>query len=320
MTYPQQPFGGEGPHGQGPQYGGYGYGGGFGAPPPPPPEKKNTGAIIAVVAVVVLLLGGLGFTGFVAPGFFLSSGGTTPTPQPTTTRTTASSPAPQDDPEKFLKALAASLSSRDSAALEEITCSDARSSVKRAIDDIESVRKARLIDSETGSGDEAEGVVEVTSAGRTSEFKVTIIRDGRDWCWRDIVSAPGRTPSTSRAPSTTPGAPTAPTAGGKPVDPEALAAMQSFLDSVNAGDAAKAKSHLCADGIKGPKDVDEMLGHKPQLEIDPAMEGISSGPHSVQLYLRGMAGGKKIGGYSTNLWVVNYDGPWCVHAFRLIVV
>ncbi len=99
MTYPPQ--GPQGPYGQQPdpygqqpdpygqqqQYGGYPqqqpgydpngqYGGGFqsgqygglGGPPP----KKNKGPIIAVVAIVVLLLGGLGITGFVAPGFFLS--------------------------------------------------------------------------------------------------------------------------------------------------------------------------------------------------------------------------------------------------------
>ncbi|MCR6486931.1 hypothetical protein M8542_29290 [Amycolatopsis sp. OK19-0408] len=48
-----------------------GYGQGFGGPPAPPKQGK-TGMWIAIGAVVVLVLAGLGITGFVAPGFFLS--------------------------------------------------------------------------------------------------------------------------------------------------------------------------------------------------------------------------------------------------------
>ncbi|MDT7804817.1 MAG: hypothetical protein QOI78_8250 [Actinomycetota bacterium] len=48
-----------------------GYGQGFGGPPAPPKQSK-TGMWIAIGAVVVLVLAGLGITGFVAPGFFLS--------------------------------------------------------------------------------------------------------------------------------------------------------------------------------------------------------------------------------------------------------
>jgi len=96
--------------------------------------------------------------------------------------------------------------------------------------------------------------------------------------------------------------------------------MQSFLDSVNTGDAADAKTKLCADAISTPEDIDELVGYEPNLEIDPTMEGIASGDQSVQLYLRGTAKGQELEGYSTNLWVTNYDGPWCVHAFRAVVI
>lgn len=87
--YPQQQPGGFGPQQPGgyPQHQGGGYGhqqpppGGYGDPPqqgfpggPPPPPKKKTGLIIGIVAAVLLLLGGaVAFTGFVAPGFFVSS-------------------------------------------------------------------------------------------------------------------------------------------------------------------------------------------------------------------------------------------------------
>lgn len=111
-----------------------------------------------------------------------------------------------------------------------------------------------------------------------------------------------------------------PTAGGKPVDRVALAAMQTFLDDVNSGDAAAAKCRLCADGISTPADVDELIGHRPELRIDPTIDGRAAGIDSVQVYLRGTAGGRQVDGYSTNLWMTSYEGPWCVHAFRVVVV
>jgi hypothetical protein len=71
-----------------------GYGQGFGGPPAPPKQSK-TGMWIAVGAVVVLVLAGLGITGFVAPGFFLSkddntaaSPGTSTSAKPTTPKST----------------------------------------------------------------------------------------------------------------------------------------------------------------------------------------------------------------------------------------
>jgi hypothetical protein len=112
----------------------------------------------------------------------------------------------------------------------------------------------------------------------------------------------------------------APTAGGQPVDSGALSAMETFLDSVNTGDAAQAKAQLCPDAISNPADVDELVGYQPELEIDPTMDGVSAGDRSVQLYLSGTAKGQELDGYSTNLWVTSYDGPWCVHAFRAVVI
>jgi hypothetical protein len=96
--------------------------------------------------------------------------------------------------------------------------------------------------------------------------------------------------------------------------------METFLDSVNTGDAAQAKAQLCPDAISNPADVDELVGYQPELEIDPTMDGVSAGDRSVQLYLSGTAKGQELDGYSTNLWVTSYDGPWCVHAFRAVVI
>lgn len=321
MNYPQQPPGGHDPYGQQAQYGGYQYGG-F-APQPPPAPRKQTGAIVAAVVVVVLVLGGLAFTGFVQPGFFVGAAATTTT---TTSPTTSSTPPKGDGAQELLEALVDGLDSQDAAALKKLTCPNAKSVVDSAIDDVSSLKSAKLVDSDEVSEAKVEATVEVTTASGTPEVEVTVVRQDGDWCWHDIARAKGESPSSERvSPTRTPttGTPTTeakPTAGGKPVPPEALAAMRSFLDSVNAGDAATATGLLCADAIADAADVRELVGHEPQLGIDPAMDGRSTGEDSFQLYLKGTAKGKEVDGYSTNLWVTSYDGPWCVHAFRAVVV
>ncbi|MCE7000974.1 hypothetical protein LZG04_40075 [Saccharothrix sp. S26] len=317
MNYPQQPPNGHDPYGQPAQYGGYQYGG-F-APQPPPAPKKRTGAIVAAAVVVVLLLGGLAFTGFVQPGFFVGAA-TTTTTTTTSPTTSSSAPAKNDGAEKLLEDVVAGLDAQDATALKKLTCPNAKSVVNSAIDDVSSLKKAKLVDSDEVTETKVVATVEVTTASKTSQVEVTAIREDGDWCWQDIARAKGASPSTER-PSPT-GKPTTdrePTAGGKPVPPEALAAMRSFLDAVNAGDAATATGLLCADAIADAADVRELVGHEPDLAVDPAMDGISTSEDSVQLYLKGTAKGKKLGGYSTNLWVTGYDGPWCVHAFRAVV-
>jgi hypothetical protein len=278
--------------------------------------------VVAAVAAVVVLLGGLAITGFVAPGFFLSGADTT-----TTAPTTPTSKEPEGaDPKEFLATLVDALDTQDADALKDLTCSDAKSSVDSAVRDIDSIRGAELVDTDEVADDEVTGTVEVSATGKKGEFEVTVVRDGDDWCWQDIDRIGGSEPSgptdktSPQEPSTGPGEPGTPTAGGKPVDQAAVAAMQSFLDSVNAGDAAGAKTKLCSDAINTPADVDELVGYQPKLEIDPTMDGISSGAGSVQLYLRGTAKGQELSGYSTNLWVTNSSGPWCVHAFRAVVI
>lgn len=313
MTYPQQPYGGQDP---------YSYH--YGAPPPPPPQKKNTAAIVAVVAAVVVLLGALGITGFVAPGFFLSDSGDTPVGGPTTTTSTTTSSTGPDSggAEDALAAVVDGLDTQDADALEEVACSDAEPIVAEAIGDAENVTGAELTDTEEISDDEVTGTVEITVDDDKGEVEVTVTEAGGEWCWQDIALVGAPEPSEPTEPSTAPPGPGggAPTVDGQPVPEGALAAMQAFLDAVNAGDAAAAKATLCGDAMSTAADVDELVGYDPDLAIDPAMDGIGTGGKSVQLYLRGTAKGQELEGYSTNLWVTSYDGPWCVHAFRAVVI
>jgi hypothetical protein len=306
VTYPQH------------HYGGFG---GYGPPPPPPQQKKNTAAIVAVVAAVVVLLAGLGITGFVAPGFFLGdddtkTGGGTTTSTPATT--SSENKPDTDGAEDALAAVTDGLDSQDADALRDIACKDAEAIVDEAIGDVDAVTKAELVDTEEVTDEEVMGTVEVTADDESADFEITVVLADDEWCWQDIRQADGGPAD----PTETSGAPSdgEPTASGKPVPAAALTAMQGFLDAINAGDAAAAKGTLCEDAISTPEDVDELVGYDPDLEIDPSMDGIATGGQSVQLYLRGTAKGQDLEGYSTNLWVTSYDGAWCVHAFRAVVI
>ncbi|MFD1150918.1 hypothetical protein [Saccharothrix hoggarensis] len=329
MTYPQQPYGGQGPseqfpgqtpgHGQ-PSWYGAPQPGGFGAPPPPPP-RRNTAAVVTVVALVVLVLGGLGFTGFVAPGFFLGDGGTAAPQAPTAPSTTSSSVPPSADPERLLEAVVEAFGAQDAKVLEDVACPEAGSAVHKVVEDVAPFRGAELVATRKTSADVAVGAVEVATKSKPEEYELKVVRDGDTWCWTNISRTDvGKTSAKPTSPTSAPTDPKTPTAGGKPVDPAALAAVQAFLDSVNAGDAAKAKTQLCADGIKKPQHVDELVGHDPDLRINTTKDGITAGPKSFQLYLQGTAKGQKIDGHSGNVWVTNYDGPWCVHAFSVVVI
>lgn len=307
MTYPEQPPGGQYPYG-GPapaaQYA-------DGAPPP----KKSGPAIAALVAAVTVI--GFGITGFVAPGFLVSEQSPAPPPPPTTTST-----KPGDtDPKDFLETVVSGLDSGDAGALTDLTCELKRPAVDSVIDNASAITAASLVDTKKISRDRASGIVSITTDARRTKVEVMITRKDGAWCWNDARLAEGSRPTTSRRPSpTTTATPDSPTADGKPVEPEALAAMQKFLDSVNSGDAAAAKKLLCSDAIATPQKVDELVGYQPNLKIDPGMDGNSSGKESVQLYLTGTAKGQRLDGYATNLWATSYNVPWCIHAFRAVVV
>ncbi|SDH87855.1 hypothetical protein SAMN05192558_103522 [Actinokineospora alba] len=306
MTYPQLPYPDDRPP--------YGptiqYGGDF-----PPPSPKKSGPVIAALAAGVTVLG-LGVTGFIAPGFLVSE--QTPTAPPTTVTTTSTKPS--DDPKDFLKTLVSALDTRDATALTDLACELKRPSVSTVIDNASAINQVTLLDTKKISARRATAIVSITTDVRRAKVELTVTRKDDTWCWSDARPAERTRPTTSRPTPTTTTTPDSPTAGGKPVAPEALAVMQKFLDSVNAGDAATAKSLLCTDAIATPQKVDELVGYQPNLKIDTGMDGISSGKESVQLYLSGTAKGQRLNGHAANLWATSYNSPWCIHAFRAVVV
>jgi len=311
--YQQQPTGQYGAYDPNAQYGGAGYPqyGGFGGPPPP---QKSKGPVIAVVAIVVILLAGLGITGFVAPGFFLSDDKTD----------TASGgggggggggekdPGPDD----FIDKLVAAADDKDKSALKNLTCSDKSSSVDGAIDAIDEITGAELKDTKEESDDEVTVVMTITYDGESDEYAATVVKDGKDWCWQDFAkgSSPtsGADHPTATAeepevsdPDTSSEAP-GPGGGG---DSDGEEFVQSFLDKLNAGDGAGAVGLLCKDSTS-QADVTEAAGKSPSLEMDPA--GTTADSSYVGADLKGTLSGADASGRTSAFLE---DEGWCIYTF-----
>jgi hypothetical protein len=316
MTYPQppdgqNPHGWPGPHGAGHnppgQFPGHQYGGIHGGVPGggfgPPPPKNKTGVVVAIVAVGVLVLGGLGITGFVAPGFFLSDDkknagdGGGGTDQTTPTKEDSGADA-------FIAQLVSATDSQDASTLQDLACSDAGPNVQSAIDDINDVDAAELKTTEEVSDTEVKAIVDVTTGGSNhGDYEASVVKDGGDWCWKDISQSGG-----GGGLPTGPSEPTDPTGGGG--DGEGQQFVQGFLDAVNGGDAAGAKGKLCPDSTS-QTDIDDAVSGSASLQMDSS--GIEDTGDYVGVDLTGTLNGSPTSAARTSAFLE--DGGWCIFTF-----
>jgi hypothetical protein len=342
MTYPPQ--GPQGPYGeqpdpygqQQPQYGGYPqqqpqpqptgqfgaydpnaqYGGGYqqygGFGGPPPPQKSKKGPVIAIVAVVVLLLAGLGITGFVAPGFFLSDKGSDTADDGGGTGDTTSRKK-DSGADDFIDALVSAADGQDTTKLKTMKCSGATDTVDSAIDAIDSIDGAERGEVKDESADEVQFVVTISYEGKSEDDTVTIKKDGDDWCWHDIEAGTptsdddGDSGAESAEDSTVDSpASVEPPASG---DSDGEKYVQSFLDKLNGGDGAGAAAMSCSDSTS-QSDITEAAAQHPDLEMDPA--GTTADASYVGADLKGtLAGADATGRTSAFL----EDGKWCIYTF-----
>lgn len=300
--YQQQPTG---------QYGGYDpnaqYGGGYQQYPGmggPQPPKSNKGPIIAIVAVVVLLLGGLGITGFVAPGFFLSDD-----------KTDSADSGDKGDTgdkgsgaESFIKDLVAAADDQDKSGLRKAACSDASKSVDGAINNIDETSGAKLKDTEEKSDSEVVANLLITVDGDEDEYDAVVKKDGSDWCWSDIRPSSGSVDSTDSSEDESTSEETSTSSGGGG-NSDGEAAIQEFLDKMNAGDATGAGGMVCSDSTYGPA-IKQTAGQKPDLKVDPATVDISD--ISVSADLTGTLDGADAIG-TMSVFIENDE--WCVYTF-----
>lgn len=307
---PQQPYGGyqQQPSGQ---WGGYDpnaqYAGGYQQYPGmggPQPPKSNKGPIIAIVAVVVLLLGGLGITGFVAPGFFLSDDKADSADSGDKTSDSGDKGAGAD---AFIKDLVAAADDQDKNTLREAACSDATKAVDGAITNIDETSGAKLKDTEENSDTEVVANLLITVDGDEDEYDALVKKDGSDWCWSDIRPDSGSVDESESSDEST--SEETSTAGGGGGDSEGEAAIEDFLDKMNAGDASGAGAMVCSDSTYGSV-ITETAGQNPDLKVDPSTVDVSD--ISVSADLTGTLNGADAIG-TMSVFIENDE--WCVYTF-----
>lgn len=319
--YQQQPQYGQDPNAQQQYGGGYGqdpnaqYGGGYGqqygglggGPQPP----KNKGPIIAVVAIVVLVLAGVGVTGFVAPGFFLSDD---KEGSNTGSGTSSSSAGNKDNgSEAFIKKLVTAADNKDKTALKGLTCSDASDDVSGATNSIDEIDSAELKDTREVSDTEVVATLNIVVDGKDGDYEATVVKDGADWCWSDITSESG---GSSSSEETTTSEETTETSGGggAPIDDSSPGAqyVKGFLDKVNAGDGEGAAAMTCPESADNKADITEAVGQGAKIDVNPdgsnSADDTSAGIDLVGT-LNGQAASGRVSAFTDDA------GNFCIYTF-----
>jgi hypothetical protein len=305
--YQQQPQ-------QQPQYGGYDpnaqYGGGYqqygGLGGGPQPPKNNKGPIIAIVSIVVLILAGVGVTGFIAPGFFLSDD------KGSNTADTSTKTSTKDDSgaDAFIDKLVSTADDKDKSGLEDLQCSDATEAVKGATKDIDEISSAKLKDTREKSKTEVVATLDIVVDGKNGDYDATVVKDGSTWCWKDIAAGSGDLStdesSTDESTDDTSTSSDAPPATG---DSDGEKFIQSFLDKLNAGDGAGAAAMSCSDSTS-QSDITTAGTQSPQLQID--LKGTTADDTYVGADLKGTLNGKDATG-RTSAFLEN--DAWCIYTF-----
>lgn len=328
MTYPQGPYGQQpDPYGQQqPQYGGYqqpqyggaydqgaqyggSYGqqyGGFGGGPQPP---KNKAPIFAVVSIVVLILAGVGVTGFVAPGFFLSDDkGSENAASGSGTSTT--NEKKDDGADAFIDKLVAAADAKNKSKLTSLQCSDATETVADATKYIDEIDSAELKDTHEESETEVVVDLNIVVDGKDGDYTATVVKDGDEWCWQDFSGlSDGSSPDESATDETV----TEPTDEDEPTPSgdgsDGLQFVQSFLDKLNAGDGAGAAALSCSDSTS-QGDITAAAAGGAALQIDES--GVTADSTYVGAPLTGTVGGQSVTA-RTSAFIE--DGKWCIYTF-----
>jgi hypothetical protein len=313
---PQQPQYGD-PNAQqygGQQYGGEQYGGGYGQQygglgGGPQPPKNNKGPIIAVVSIVVLILAGVGVTGFIAPGFFVSDDKTN------TNAADTSTDNKESGADAFINKLVAAADDKSVKDLEALQCSDASASVDGATKNISDIDSAELKDTKEKSDTEVVATLNITVDGDADDYEATVVKDGAKWCWKDISQGTSSNDSSTEettSDDSTSGSPTSDSPTGQASgDTDGEKFVQSFLDKLNSGDGAGAAAMSCSDSTS-QSDITEAAGQGAQLQMDP--NGTTSDPGYVGADLIGTLAGAEVTSARTSAFTDD-AGNWCIYTF-----
>lgn len=261
-----------------------------GGPGGPPKDRTGLWIGLGVGAVALLAVGALLFTGFVAPGFFLS------------------------DPRSVVEELAEAVSAKDADAANALLCPDKGEDALDA-QDIEELKKQNITVKITGDAEsisETEAKVPATVAlnglSSTGHF---LVSDQDGWCvdrFQDAGAVTVPPVTTSPAVPTT----SAPPTGSTGVSGSAVQAAQQFLDKINGADAGGALSTVCATSQQLVRaTIDQAIKNKANLRITGTPTDSSS---LVFIDLEGTTAAGTAGG---NIGMSSSDNgaTWCVLTF-----
>ena len=286
--YGQQPQQQPDPYGQ--QYGGFpqvSYGGLGGGEPP----KSNKNAILATVVVVVVLLAGIGITGFVAPGFFLSDD----------KETTGGGGETLDAfADKLLKAA----DGQNKKGLDALVCGGAESRLKNYVDTIDQTDGAKKVSVKETGTNKGEIKASITVSGSENDFTILAAKKNDKWCWDDIEGDNLTTEDTTTEDTTTEDTTTT---NGEDQGGEAF--LNQFLTTLSTGDAAATQALLCPDSSDAD-DVATAAPQTPMLTIDP--NGLLVEDNHVTADLVGTMNGAPATGFLTAFFE---DAGWCAYVF-----
>jgi hypothetical protein len=260
---------------------------------------------------VVLILAGVGITGFVAPGFFLSddkgnnsASGGSPTSGGGDDKKSSGADA-------FIEKLVAAADDKDKNALKELQCSDAASGVEGATNAIDEITSAELKEISEESDTEVVAILTIVVDGDSDDYETTVVKDGGDWCWKDISqgTSGGSSTDDSTTEETATSESASPPSGGAPAETDGTKFVQSFLDKLNSGDGAGAAAMSCSDSTS-QSDITEAGGKGAQLQMDPA--GTTADASYVGADLKGTLGGAAAEGRTSAFLE---DGQWCIYTF-----
>ncbi|NIJ14867.1 hypothetical protein FHU38_005275 [Saccharomonospora amisosensis] len=289
--YPQQGQYQQGYYQQGGQFG-YPQGGGFG---PPPPKKKKTGLWVGLSAGAVVVIAFV-ITAFVAPGFLLSDkedgGG-----------------AGGSGAAAVAQQIIDGLNNKDTASLNQLTCSGADEDVSEAIGSVNDIEKATLGEVKE-SGNTATAKAKVVVSGDEYDVVSELAKNGGNWCWQNLSMG-----GTAAGPTTNPSEPAGTgddTSGGSGGAADAETLIQEFIDAINNGDEATATGMLCSGaGEMSKSSLDKVFTGSAQLSADPVNEEGSASGSTYTSTIEGTVDGQQAYGAVA---VVEISGELCVAA------
>lgn len=305
MSYPGQ----AGPYGQQPDpYWQQGQPPGWG----PPPPRKSSAGLWTGLTIAVVLVAALGVTGFAWPGFFLASDdkpASSGSDDKSGKGGNCAEPADKEDPEPVAKALVACISAKNKDVLETFACEDASKEVTRAVDTVERVDRAKLVETVKVSDDEARAVMEITIGGKTESLQAVLANSDETWCWKRMDSGGASRPTTS-ARSKPSGRPSGRQSGSPeskigPPSGEGGEVLTKFVEALNKKDASAANDLVC-EGAKLIDGVDDVIGRNPELTIE---DDVTETESWINARLDGTLDGQISGGV---LSADKKDGRWCI--------